>query len=125
MHSFSNKASNGGRKRVKIGTDQKNVPHFKAPNATDNTEATLIDDQQHTTLENLAPFANYSIMISAETEEGEGPFTHPTFCTTQHLSKKFYNLGYISKVTNISTLRRACCESIKHFLFRSRTTPFH
>ena len=102
MHSFSNKASNGGRKRVKIGTDQRNVPHFKAPNATDNTEATLIDDQQHTTLENLAPFANYSIMISAETEEGEGPFTHPTFCTTQHLSKNFYHLCYISKGKSIS-----------------------
>lgn len=101
MHPFSNKASNGGRKRVKIGTDQRNLPNLKTLNATDNTKSTLNDNQQHTTLENLAPFANYSIMISAETEEGEGPFTHPTFCTTQHLSKNFYHLGYIRKGKNI------------------------
>ena len=122
MYPFSNKASNGGRKRVKIGTDQRNLPNFKTQNATDNTESTLIDNQQHTTLENLAPFANYSIMISAETEEGEGPFTHPTFCTTQHLSKNFYHLGYIRKR---KILRRACCESMNYFLFRPSTTPFH
>ena len=101
MHPFSNEASNGGRKRVKIGTDQRNLPRFKALNATDNTESTPIDNQQHTTLENLAPFANYSVMISAETEEGEGPFTHPTFCTTQHLSKSFYHLGYFSQGKSI------------------------
>ena len=101
MYPFPNKASNGGRKRVKIGTDQRNLPRFKALNATDNTESTPIDNQQHTTLENLAPFANYSVMISAETEEGEGPFTHPTFCTTQHLSKSFYHLGYFSKGKSI------------------------
>ena len=101
MDPFSNEASNGGRKRVKIDTDQRSLPHFKALNSTDNTESTLTDNQQHTTLENLAPFANYSIMISAETEQGEGPFTHPTFCTTQHLSKYFYHLGYIKRAYNL------------------------
>ena len=46
-----------------------------------------LDGTQHSTLENLAPFSNYSIIISAETEEGEGPYSTPIFCSTQNASK--------------------------------------
>jgi hypothetical protein len=38
-------------------------------------------------LTNLQPFSNYSIMVTAETEQGEGPFSEPIFCLTEQSGK--------------------------------------
>ncbi len=38
-------------------------------------------------LTDLQPFANYSVMVSAETEQGEGPFSEPIFCLTEQSGK--------------------------------------
>lgn len=85
--------TNGGRKRVTIKVDQLDGTKSTRWGLRGETSAVEFKNQQHTTLENLAPFTNYSIMISAETEEGEGPYSKPLFCSTQSLGKpNFY--GY-------------------------------
>jgi hypothetical protein len=38
-------------------------------------------------LTDLQPFSNYSIMVTAETEQGEGPFSEPIFCLTEQSGK--------------------------------------
>ena len=37
------------------------------------------------TLKNLRPFANYSLMMAAETSGGLGPYSKPVFCLTQQM----------------------------------------
>lgn len=75
--------TNGGKKKMSIKGD-----HQDSMKSTGwrygNQKSTLeFEDTQHFTLDNLAPFSNYSIILSAETEEGEGPFSPPVFCSTQ------------------------------------------
>ena len=78
---------NGGRKRVSIRTDQRELSLSSVLKIGGNNNAVELEKRQHTTLENLAPFTNYSIMIAAETEEGEGPYSPPIYCSTQSLGK--------------------------------------
>ena len=94
---------NGGRKRVNVGTDQRGFLTSKSPSLEINEN---VNNRQHTLLENLAPFSNYSIMITAETEEGEGPFSPPLYCSTQLLSKyqQFSNPDHILRYINHSGL---------------------
>jgi hypothetical protein len=81
--------TNGGRKRVSIRTDQRELSRSKILKIGGKKTAIEVENRQHTTLENLAPFSNYSIMISAETEEGEGPYSRPIYCSTQRLGKSY------------------------------------
>ena len=86
--------TNGGRKRVTIKVDQQDGIKSTRWRLGRKKSAVEIENQQHTTLENLAPFTNYSIMISAETEEGEGPYSPPLFCSTQSLGKPHFFFNY-------------------------------
>ena len=70
-----------------MATDQRDLSHSKVLRIGGKAAIMGLENRQHTTLENLAPFTNYSVMVSAETEEGEGPYSYPIYCSTQVSSK--------------------------------------
>ena len=84
---FSFPDTNGGKKQVSIKADQQAALKSTGWRISGTNKMDELDGTQHSTLENLAPFSNYSIIISAETEEGEGPYSTPIFCSTQNASK--------------------------------------
>ena len=55
-----------------------------------NAESSNIGGNRHqqVIITNLEPFTNYSIMMSAETQQGEGPFSTPIYCSTQRSGKQ-------------------------------------
>ena len=79
--------TNGGKNQVSIKADQQAALKSTGWRFSGTKKMDEFDGTQHSTLENLAPFSNYSIIISAETEEGEGPYSRPIFCSTQNSSK--------------------------------------
>ena len=85
--------TNGGKNQVSIKADQQAALKSTGWRFSGTKKMDEFDGRQHSTLENLAPFSNYSIIISAETEEGEGPYSTPIFCSTQNASKlnEIYN----------------------------------
>ena len=78
---------NGGKKQVSIKSNQQNALKSTGWIISGENRVRELEATQHLTLENLAPFSNYSIIISAETEEGEGPYSPPIFCSTQNSGK--------------------------------------
>ena len=56
------------------------------PDSKTNGGQILASKTTGATLTNLQPFANYSVMIAAETSAGIGPFTAPIHCRTQQLT---------------------------------------
>ena len=57
-----------------------------------NSKATFI-------LKGLQALGNYTIMLSAQTIEGDGPLSLPIFCLTKPSGRKFYFRHYLIKIS--------------------------
>ena len=59
-----------------------------------NSKATFI-------LKGLQALGNYTIMLSAQTIEGDGPLSLPIFCLTKPSGRHFYFKNYFMKIHEI------------------------
>ena len=80
-----------------------------------NSKATFI-------LKGLQALGNYTIMLSAQTIEGDGPLSLPIFCLTKPSGRNFYFKNYFMKIREIKLNSK--CSRILYLLERKKNTYY-